>query len=389
MDNNTDPFVYRAGEKNISVTSTGDTLNGLRLAVKDLFHIAGLPTTAGNPDWLKSHDIPQQSNSVVTDLLCHGARFVGKTLTDELAYSLNGQNFHYGTPINAKAPDRLPGGSSSGSAVAVATGEADIGLGTDTGGSIRVPASYNGLYGLRPTHGVIATDNMVPLAPGFDTVGWLTRDLKTMKSVAMVLLPKQDVRVSESLWVLSDVVNSVAHASAVKHFIANSKSLSINNVEFDSNLLSDASDAFRVLQGRQIWQQHGQWFTDTEPLLAPDIRKRLIWSSTLSEAQEQKAQATAARVNETLQTLMAGNQVLIMPTTPGPAPLLTTSEEDLVHYRNYLLGLTALAGLSGLPQLHIPLVTKDEPPVGLSLLGPKNSDSALIELAEQLTGETA
>lgn len=389
MDNNTDPFVYRVGEKNISVTSTGNPLDGLRLAVKDLFHIAGLPTTAGNPDWLKSHDIPQQSSSIVTKLLANGAHFTGKTLTDELAYSLNGQNLHYGTPINAKAPDRLPGGSSSGSAVAVATGEADIGLGTDTGGSIRVPASYNGLYGLRPTHGVIATDNMVPLAPGFDTVGWFTRDLKTMKSVAKTLLPQRDIQVSTTLGVLSDVVRTVAHGSAIQEFITTANYPDITNTKFDIALLSEASDAFRVLQGRQIWQQHGQWFTATNPFMAPDIYKRFAWCSTLSEEQELEARATAARVNETLQTVMANNQVLIMPTTPGPAPLLSTTEDDLVHYRNYLLGLTALAGLGGLPQLHIPIETKGEPPVGLSLLGPKDSDLDLIELAQQLTGETA
>ena len=171
-----------------AVTDNALPLSGLRLAVKDLFHMAGLPTSAGNPTWLATHPIPTKTASSVAALLNAGANFCGKTMTDELAYSLNGQNIHYGTPSNPVTPDRLPGGSSSGSAVAVASGLADIGLGTDTGGSIRVPASYNGLFGLRPTHGVIPSDNMVALAPSFDTVGWLTKDLTTLAKIASILL---------------------------------------------------------------------------------------------------------------------------------------------------------------------------------------------------------
>ena len=160
-------------------------LSGLRLGVKDLFYITGMPTTAGNPDWMASHSQPATDTAPsVVALLNEGAVLVGKTLTDELAYSLEGINQHYGTPVNPKAPDRIPGGSSSGSAVAVAKEHIDIGLGTDTAGSIRVPASYNGLYGLRPSHGVISCEHLIPLAPRFDTVGWLTRDFPTMMRVA-------------------------------------------------------------------------------------------------------------------------------------------------------------------------------------------------------------
>ena len=112
---------------------------------------------------------------------------VGRVQTDELAYSLNGCNYHYGTPVNPVTPDRLPGGSSSGSAVAVARGDADVGLGTDTGGSIRVPACYNGLYGIRPTHGRLSSEHMVPLAPRFDTPGWLCRDAETLERVGAIL----------------------------------------------------------------------------------------------------------------------------------------------------------------------------------------------------------
>ncbi|MDQ2103939.1 amidase family protein, partial [Azospirillum isscasi] len=164
-------------------------LAGLRFAVKDLFHIAGLPTGAGNPDWLRTHEVPQETAPAVRRLLDAGARVAGKTLTDELAWSLAGENAHYGTPENPKAPGRIPGGSSSGSASAVAGGAVDFAIGTDTGGSIRLPASYCGLYGLRPTHGAVPLDGSVPLAPSFDTVGWFAREAALLRRVGAVLLP--------------------------------------------------------------------------------------------------------------------------------------------------------------------------------------------------------
>ena len=183
--NDPTPFVnnqaisFAVEDKNNSAPHANSSLAQLRLAVKDLFHIRGIPTAAGNPTWLATHPVPQSTNSSVTALLQLGAQYVGKTVTDELAYSLNGLNIHYPALHNLVTPNRLVGGSSSGSAAAVSTDLADIGLGTDTGGSIRVPASYNGLFGLRTTHGAIACDNMVPLAPSFDTVGWMCQTLKT------------------------------------------------------------------------------------------------------------------------------------------------------------------------------------------------------------------
>ena len=169
------PFVLtpsKATEKSVSSLSSEHQqkpLHNLKLAVKDLFHMKGLPTAAGNPDWLATHALPIETNSTVRVLLDAGAEFKGKTITDELAYSLHGQNKHYDALINPAAPAHIPGGSSSGSAVAVSAHLADIGLGTDTGGSIRVPASYQGLWRLRTTHGFVPSDNMVPLAPSIDT----------------------------------------------------------------------------------------------------------------------------------------------------------------------------------------------------------------------------
>src|SRR3954470_24381771 len=163
-------------------------LSGLRFAAKDLFDVAGLVTGCGNPDWAATH-APAEANAWAVDaLLGAGATLVGKTITDEISLGLLGINKFDGTPLNPRAPDRVPGGSSSGSASAVAGALVDFALGTDSGGSVRIPASFCGLYGLRPTHGRIPVDGMMTQAPSFDTVGFFSDDAATFAAVGAVLL---------------------------------------------------------------------------------------------------------------------------------------------------------------------------------------------------------
>ncbi|RKR07498.1 amidase [Kushneria sinocarnis] len=246
----------------VATAGASGPLAGLRLAVKDLFDVKGRVTGAGNPDWRGEQTPAGQDASAVAVLRAAGACFVGKTQTDELAYSLNGANMHYGTPLNPAAPDRLPGGSSSGSAVAVAQGEADIGLGTDTGGSIRVPASYNGLFGLRPSHGVMATEGLVPLAPPFDTVGWLCRDLATLGAVAETLLPGAPVEADSDLQLLLPEGAPAELAHRMTRYLPERPTGSIGLTQA---WLSHVSQTFRVLQGRAIWRTHGDWITRCQP----------------------------------------------------------------------------------------------------------------------------
>ena len=163
-------------------------LDGLTFAVKDLIDVAGTATGGGNPDWLASHAAAAARRRWSTAALAAGARLVGKTVTDELAFSLEGENAHYGTPVNPACPERLPGGSSSGSAVAVAAGLVDFALGTDTGGSVRVPASFTGVFGFRPTHGRVSTQGVVEFAPSYDTVGWFARTADVLNLVGETLL---------------------------------------------------------------------------------------------------------------------------------------------------------------------------------------------------------
>ena len=380
-----DPFICRTEP---TQPKPDGELAGLSLAVKDLFHICGIPTSAGNPAWLKSHPTPQQTSPVVTRLEEAGAQLVGKTLTDELAYSLNGQNSHFGTPLNHAAPDRLPGGSSSGSATAVASGQADIGLGTDTGGSIRVPASYNGLFGIRPTHGTISTDKMVPLAPSFDTVGWMTRDLSTLRKVGRVLLSddkNQDQAKEMCLLQSSELFVQTAHGEQVQQWLSE-RTPKLTDLQDALNpvLLTSASDAFRILQGAEIWQTHGEWVEQHWADIGQDIRERLAWCKQISSREIAQANDQRARFNDLIASLLKGTNALVLPTTPGPAPLLAADATYLSRYRNHLLGFTAIAGLAGLPQLHLPILLHENAPVGVSLIGPKHSDLALMALAKQL-----
>ncbi|WP_137167320.1 amidase [Salinimonas lutimaris] len=386
----TSPFVegteqaftlYQAG------TQQAQPLKHLRLAVKDLFHMQGLPTSAGNPDWLLSHPVAETTHSSVITLLQAGARFVGKTITDELAYSLNGQNAHYGTPQNPVTPDRLPGGSSSGSAVAVAAGLADIGLGTDTGGSIRVPASYQGLFGLRPTHGAVPCDNMVALAPSFDTVGWMTRSLSVMRSVAEVLLGSSDSRApSCGVAILSAHINAHPYTHQLKHTLRQWEKTDLAFTPVDA-IPADLAlgEAFRYLQGAEIAREHGSWLQQQKPIIAPDIQARLDWCMTITAQQEQQARQTRTHWCEIIYPLLDKYEALIIPTTPGLAPRLTTPDSSLSAYRQTLLTYTAMAGLAGLPQLHIPCLTEHGAPYGLSLIGARNSEQQLLQLAHQLT----
>lgn len=383
-------------------TQPDPILKGQRLAVKDLFHMAGLPTSAGNPDWLNSHQQPTTTAPVISQLLRAGAGFVGKTQTDELAYSLNGQNTHFGTPVNPTAPQRLPGGSSSGSATAVSLNLADIGLGTDTGGSIRVPASYQGLFGLRPTHDGIPCENMVALASPFDTIGWMTRDLKLMGDVTQVLLPQAASArpFSETLLSKQALSNTVPKLtllnalcvkseqhSHITEFLAgknHNQQISLEENNALDPFALQAGDSFRILQGQAIWQEHGHWLSEQPRHIADDILTRFKWCETISTTQIAMAKEQQQQVIAAVNQALSQADALILPTTPGRSPLLNSSGDTLAEYRNTLLNLTALAGLAGLPQLHLPLFRIDNSPCGLSLLGKAGSELQLIQIAEQL-----
>jgi amidase len=371
----------------------GGPLEGLSFAVKDLFDVAGYPTGGGNPHVLALSGIKTRTAPTVQRLLDSGARFVGKTYTDELAFSMNGINAHFGAPVNGGAPDRIPGGSSSGSAAAVSNGLVDFALGTDTGGSVRCPASHCGLFGLRPTHGRISLENCLDLAPGFDSCGFFTRDAETFGRVADVLLgtdpsplPAQPrLLYPEDGWSLLDGAVSDALQPAldrVEALFGKAVFMRMAPKGFDRNYW-----AFRYIQGREAWQTDGDMIERHGLALGPGVRDRFVWSKLVTDAQVEESVAIRDEVRAALAEILGSDGVMVLPTMPDIAPLLTTDEGGLEDYRNNAIKLLCLAGLSGFPQLSMPLVKRNGAPLGLSLLGPAGSDRSLIAMAQRIAAE--
>jgi amidase len=373
-------------------------LADLSFAAKDLFDVAGYPTGGGNPIVLAMSGIKTRTAPTVQKLLDAGARFAGKTVTDELAFSMNGNNAHFGAPINGAARERITGGSSSGSASAVSSGLCDFALGTDTGGSVRAPANHCGLYGLRPTHGRVSLEGALDLAPSFDTCGWFARDIGTFSRVADVLLgadatalPTQVRQVRQVRLLRPDDVWALAVPSARDALQgAADRAQALLGTAQGTAVALDSFDAmywhFRYLQSREAWLTDGPLIERYAPPLGPGVAERFAWSRDVTDAQVATARTFRAAFRAHLATLLGNDGVLLMPTMPDIAPLRSDSEASLDDYRNRAIRMLCIAGLSGFPQLSMPLATRDGAPLGLSLLGPAGSDRSLVALAERMAG---
>ena len=363
-------------------------LAGLSFAAKDIFDVAGQICCCGNPDWLASHPPADHTAPAVTALLDAGATLAGKTLTDELAFSLNGENHHFGTPVNTAAPDRIPGGSSNGSAAAVAGGLVDTALGSDTGGSIRAPASYCGLYGLRPSHGAISLGGVMPLAPSFDTVGWFARDAAVLERVGEVLLGPGEARPPNQLLYATDALDRMlpgaraALADAVSWLteaFGPARPVTVAEEGLDIWLAH-----FQALQWRQIWQSHGEWVTSRKPAFGPGIAERFRQASEVTDAAVDTADSFRRDVADRLRNMLSDGTILVLPSAPGAAPFKGLSPDAVVSYRNRALGILSIAGLGYLPQLSIPAAMSEGAPLGVSLVGGPGSDRMLLAAAQRL-----
>lgn len=361
-------------------------LHGYTFAAKDLYPIAGYPTGAGNPTWLSTHTIPMHHQAIVAKLLDAGATCIGKTITDELAYSINGDNIHYGTPLNSAAPDRVPGGSSSGSVAAVAAHLCDFALGTDTGGSTRVPASYCGVWGLRTTHGLLPTTDLVPLCPGFDTATWLAHDATVFEKVGEVLLPETGHTQFSQAMLWTDVLaqaDEVFHPFAQQVFDTLSQLMPAKT----NNLLSDHDDldqwrmTYIQASAYEAWQTHGEWITQQHPTFAPAVEHRWQMAKETSLETATAAKLQQQRIQAYLYEQLGEHGVAVIPSASSIAPKLNASGKETEQTRTHTFRITSIAGLGGLPQVSIPFFTKEGLPIGISLLGPKYSDLSLIQLA--------
>ncbi len=378
------PRAFCPGEPvRLSGTASGP-LACLAFAAKDLFDVAGHVTGGGNPDWARTHGPADATAPVILQLLDAGASLAGKTMTDDLACGMFCENVHYGTPLNPRAPDRVPGGSSGGSAAAVAAGAVDFAIGTDTGGSMRVPAAYCGIYGIRPSHGRVNLTGAIPMAPTFDACGWFAREAELLERIGDVLLPAGAPRACGGLFVADDafaateprmaralepVLARLSVAGTVQAFIDGPK----HNV-----------DVFWPVMSRQLWNANGLWYRREKPMLAPGLAERFENASRVDGAQFAAASAQREALTRTLEERLAGNKVMLMPTTHDIAPLLGRPQAELDAYRLRTVALVSVASLARLPQISLPAAEVDGCPVGLSIVAAFGNDRLLLSVARDI-----
>jgi amidase len=367
------------------------SLAGMTFAAKDLFDVAGLVTGCGNPDWARTHPPAPRHAWAVRRLLDAGAALRGRTITDEISLGLLGRNQFQGTPVNPRAPGRLPGGSSSGSAAAVAGGLVTCALGTDSGGSVRVPSSFTGLYGIRPTHGRIPVDGLMTQSPSFDTVGFFARSADVFEAVGQSLLGEDAARVTPArLLVATDAFAMAddAVAEALAPLVARLRAA-----------FSASEDIILASEGLPVWRDHQRrlqqiefaatfrdWIDRTNPRFSFEVGRSLALAALLTEADVVADRSFRREVTSRIDDLLGDTGVLCLPTVPILPPLRDVSLSAMAEAGGRIVTLTCIAGLTGLPQINLPIAeTPDGIPVGLSLIGGRGGDRALLRVAATLS----
>jgi amidase len=366
---------------------SGGTLSGLTFGAKDVFDVAGHRTGAGNPDYLANSHAAKTTAPAVQQLLDAGADLVGKTHCDEMCFGVEGENFFYGTPENVNAPGRIPGGSSSGSAAAVAGKLVHFAIGTDTGGSVRLPASFCGIYGLRPSHGRVNAGTVVPLAPSTDTVGWFARDMETMERVGKVLLGEDTISFKPRRLLKAAEVYALAEPEIVAAIEPAIARLAEHLGQPETvNVCPDGMDEWqgclRVIQGIETWKCHAAWVTEKKPKFGPRVTTRFEWAKSVDPALEGPVREQRRRYRDAFQRLLGDDALIVVPTGPGIAPRRNAPDMDDLRLR--ALRMLSIAGVVGAPQINIPVATYQGCPVGLSLIAPPGADRALLSFAKSV-----
>ena len=364
-------------------------LAGLTVVVKDMYDIAGSRTGGGNPEWLAEQKPAARNAAVVEQILAAGAIITGKTICDEFFYSVTGENAHYGTPSNLRAPGRLPGGSSSGSAAACGADACDFAIGSDTGGSVRIPASFNGLYGLRPTHGRIDLAGAMAMAPSFDAGGWFANAPGIFRRVGSVLLRGDQITAPVGQLLLAGDAFAQADAAVAdlgREFLKRAASVMPRATEMA--VAPDGFDAwreaFRIVQAKEVWETFGAFITRAKPKLGPGIRERMEFAAAVTAQQADAARKIVASARAHLRALVPPGTVMALPTAPSIAPPVNIGGEEAESFRVRVMRLTCMAGLAGLPQMSLPMGTVSGCPAGLSLIGWAGGDEVLLDLAVSL-----
>lgn len=364
-------------------------LAGLHFAAKDIFDVAGHTTGGGNPDWKASQTPAIKTNPHVQRLVEAGANMVGKTITDEITRGILGENAHYGTPVNPRAPGRVPGGSSSGSASAVAGGLVDFALGSDTGGSVRIPASFCGLYGMRTTHGRLTLDGMLKQAVSFDTVGWFARDAETFARVAAVLFGTEMSDAKPTRMIVAEDAFEVADDAVVQALQAPTQRVGdligdVTTMRLSPNGLDEWRGFQQPLQSREAWETAHEWVDRCNPRFGYDVARRLVEAAEITDETVAAAQVGRHAVQARMAELLIPGTVICLPTAPFPAPEAGLPQSQMWARRLRIITLTCLGGLLGAPQINLPLAEVEGIPVGLSLLAAPGADELLTGFAKTI-----
>jgi amidase len=378
---------------NVHIDGTpGGPLAGLTFAAKDIYDIKGRTACCGNPDWLATHPPATRTAPAVERLLTAGATLAGMTITEELVMGLTGENPFYGSPVNIAAPGRVSGGSSSGSAAAVTAGLVDFALGSDTGGSVRVPASFCGIYGLRPTHNRIPLDGVMPFAASLDTVGWFARDAKLMRRVGEVLLgassasatshPGKFLVARDAFAVVDpEVANALLPAIVqVEKLLGPSDEVAMA----DGVDLAEWSNLIAVYREYEGWNTHRDWLRDSKSTLSENGAIRMEKGSHIGADKVAAADIKRDEVRARMAALLANNAILAVPAAPGVAPPRGGDQDAIWRVVGRNGHINSAAALCGLPQISLPLAEVDGLPIGLGLIAAPGGDEMLLDIAEQL-----
>ncbi len=375
----------------VEVSGAGEgPLKGLTFAVKDIIDVAGVVTGAGNPDWFASHEPAPRHAAAVQLLLDAGADLVGKTITEEFAYGLIGENYHYGTPVNPRAEGCIPGGSSSGSASVVACEQADFALGTDTGGSVRVPAAFCGLYGIRPSHGRVPTEGILPLAPSLDTCGWFASEAPLFRWIAPVLMDWQDtpppsrVLIAEDAFelVADDVRETLVPAIArVEELYGAAKPIRPGERAGLAGGYTEWQQVMQVTRGSEAAASHLAWMRANDPEMGPHFRDRFEAGGAYTPADIADATAKRAMIEGFLAGTLGDDAILLVPAAPAPPPPGGADEAVFDRLRTLNELYNCAAPLARLPQVSLPVGETGKGPVGLGVIAGYGRDEMLLDLA--------
>lgn len=385
--------------ESMSVASThaGD-LDGLEFTVKDNIDIAGSKTSFGNPSWRTQHPPAVHNALCVDQLLAAGSSCVGKVVADEFTYSLEGENFFYGTPRNAKAPDRLPGGSSSGSASSVACGLADFSVGTDSGGSLRVPASFCGIWGMRPSLHRISEAGVVPFMPSVSTVGVVAADPSVLRRAMRVLLrspsaqtvrPQRLVAIDDAFELADNALREAAETALLQ--LSKRIGIPVERSRFstvvgeDMPLTACNLLALRDLQTLEFQNTVGDWIETHSPQLGQTFAMAYRNVRNFDRTTAVRSLDLCELLFQRLRQFLTAGTIACFPTTPTIAPLKGALNhlDAIGDFYDRTMAVTSFAGVGRLPEISAPLLTVEGCPAGLSLVAAHYEDEFLLDFVSR------